>query len=101
MGIDILLLAFLMVNRNVTRHTIKDFVIIENTAGEGEFMDMIDHRSLNEASEAVFQLLKESIGINTFFIAKNDGKTVDVLSVENQDKTLLEKGFQIDFQESY
>ncbi|WP_368505117.1 hypothetical protein AB3N04_05570 [Alkalihalophilus sp. As8PL] len=64
-------------------------------------MDMIDHKSLNEASEAVFQLLKDSIGINTFFIAKNDGITVDILSVENRNKILLEKGFQIDFQDSY
>ncbi|MDV2682770.1 hypothetical protein RYX56_00125 [Alkalihalophilus lindianensis] len=64
-------------------------------------MDIIDHKSLSEASSAVFQLLKESIAINTFFIAKNDGTTVDVLSVENRNKILLEKGFQIDFQESY
>jgi hypothetical protein len=64
-------------------------------------IDQIAHKSLNEASAAVFQLLKESMGINTFFIAKNDGLTVDVLSVENRKKVLLEKGFQIDFQESY
>jgi hypothetical protein len=60
-----------------------------------------EHKSLHEASEAVFQVLKESIDIKTFFIAKNDGKTVDVLTVTNRDKVLLESGFQIDFQESY
>ncbi|MBY6037638.1 hypothetical protein KUV80_13290 [Fictibacillus nanhaiensis] len=64
-------------------------------------LELIETKSLNEASESVFQLLKQSININTFFIAKNDGIKVDVLNVENTEKILLEEGFQIDFQESY
>jgi rsbT co-antagonist protein RsbR len=60
-----------------------------------------ENKSLKEAADNAFQILKDNIDINTFFIAKNDGCTVDVLKAENREKVLLEEGFQIDFQESY
>ncbi|MDC3418241.1 hypothetical protein [Aquibacillus salsiterrae] len=58
-------------------------------------------RSLEEASHSIFDLLSDFVGINTFFIAKNDGYQVDILEVLNKDYTLLESGFQIEFQQSY
>lgn len=58
-------------------------------------------QSLEEASTHIFQLLSEVIGINTFFIAKNDGSSVNVLKTLNRDLPLLEEGFTINFQDSY
>lgn len=58
-------------------------------------------QTLEEASSNIFQLMSEFIGINTFFIAKNDGHTVNVLKTLNRDVSLLEDGFTIDFQDSY
>lgn len=57
--------------------------------------------SIEEASAHVFNLLRRQIPINTFFIATNDGHTVDVVKAMNQEYMLLEEGFTIDFQESY
>lgn len=59
------------------------------------------YTNVEEAAETVFDILKDSIGVNTFFIAKNDGCTVDVLKAFNRNKLLLEEGFQTEFSESY
>lgn len=58
-------------------------------------------QSLEEASSSIFQLMSEFIGINTFFIAKNDGCRVDVLKSLNQDYPLFEEGFTIDYGDSF
>lgn len=58
-------------------------------------------QSIEEASTHVFDLLKKAIGLNTFFIASNDGEEVQVLKSLNRDYTLLEEGFNIDYQESF
>ncbi|MFD1032682.1 hypothetical protein [Metaplanococcus flavidus] len=61
----------------------------------------IENANVEEAAETIFNILKDSIGVNTFFIAKNDGYTVNVLKTFNRTKLLLEEGFQIDFNQSY
>ncbi|TWT08071.1 hypothetical protein FQV26_09745 [Planococcus sp. CPCC 101016] len=61
----------------------------------------IEYANVEEAAETVFNILKDSIGVNTFFIAKNDGYTVDVLKAFNREKLLLEEGFQTEFNQSY
>jgi rsbT co-antagonist protein RsbR len=61
----------------------------------------IEYTNVEEAAETVFNILKDSIGLNTFFIAKNDGCTVDVLKAFNRNKLLLEGGFQTEFKQSY
>ncbi|TWT25772.1 hypothetical protein [Planomicrobium sp. CPCC 101110] len=61
----------------------------------------IEYSNVEEAAETVFHILKDSIGVNTFFIAKNDGYTVDVLKAFNREKLLLEEGFQTEFNQSY
>lgn len=60
-----------------------------------------EYANVEEAAETVFDILKDSIGVNTFFIAKNDGYTVDVLKAFNREKLLLEEGFQMGFNQSY
>jgi|GEM_PF-2596376 len=58
-------------------------------------------KNIEEASYHVFQILSKQIGINTFFIAKNDGHRVDVLKTLNKEYTLLEDGFTIEYQKSF
>lgn len=60
-----------------------------------------EYTNVEEAAETVFEILKDSIGVNTFFIAKNDGHTVDVLKAFNRNKLLLEEGFKLGFKQSY
>ena len=62
---------------------------------------LMEFPSLEKASINVFKLLKDQIGINTFFIAKNDGVKVDVMKTLNKKELLIEEGFQIDYQDSY
>ena len=62
---------------------------------------LMDFPSLEKASINVFKLLKDQIGINTFFIAKNDGVKVDVMKTLNKKELLIEEGFQIDYDDSY
>jgi len=57
--------------------------------------------SIETVSTHVFDMLKEKVNLNTFFIASNDGKEVDIVKSFNRDEMLLEEGFTIDYQESY
>ncbi|MFD1019664.1 hypothetical protein [Thalassobacillus hwangdonensis] len=59
------------------------------------------NHTIEEVAGHVFELLKEKIDLNTFFIASNDGQEVDVVKAFNREEVLLEEGFNIDFQESY
>ncbi len=61
----------------------------------------VETESFDEISQKVFSLMSQHVGINTFFIAKNDGIKVDVVQTLNRKYSLLETGFTIDFQQSF
>ncbi|ANU24537.1 STAS domain-containing protein [Planococcus donghaensis] len=55
----------------------------------------------DEAAAYILQLLSKQIGINSLFIAKNDGHINNILKVHNADKKLVEEGSSMPLIQSY
>lgn len=55
----------------------------------------------DEAAAYILQLLSKQIGINSLFIAKNDGQINNILKVHNTNKTLVEEGSSMPLIQSY
>jgi hypothetical protein len=58
-------------------------------------------QTLKQSSQAVFQLLQNTIGINTFFLAVNDQKTNYFIEAFNREETLIEVGTSLPFESVY
>ncbi|ANU26665.1 STAS domain-containing protein [Planococcus versutus] len=57
--------------------------------------------NFDEVASHILALLSKQIGINSLFIAKNDGQTNDILKVHNKKKTLVEEGSSMPLSQSY
>ena len=55
----------------------------------------------DEAAAYILQLLSKQIGINSLFIAKNDGITNHIIKVRNVDKKLIEEGSSMPLPHSF
>jgi diguanylate cyclase (GGDEF)-like protein len=53
---------------------------------------MIQYRSIQEAADYIINLLKEFTGVNTIYIATNDGVTNTILKAFNRQEHLVEEG---------
>lgn len=58
-------------------------------------------RSFDEAATYILQLLSKQIGINSLFIAKNDGETNHIMKVRNAGKELVEEGSSMPLPQSF
>lgn len=68
---------------------------MENTQKERNFSNF------DEAAAYILQLLSKQIGINSLFIAKNDGTTNHIIKVRNNDKALVEEGSSMPLPHSF
>ena len=68
---------------------------LENTQKERNFS------SFDEAAAYILQLLSKQIGINSLFIAKNDGVTNHIIKALNNDKALVEEGSSMPLPHSF
>ncbi|WP_347551745.1 hypothetical protein ABFG93_06830 [Pseudalkalibacillus hwajinpoensis] len=59
------------------------------------------YTTIEEASADVLEVISKFVGINTFFVAKNDRKNVDIISSFNRDDVILEAGFETVYRDSY
>ena len=57
--------------------------------------------NFDEAAAYILQLLSKQIGINSLFIAKNDGTTNHIIKVRNNDKALVEEGSSMPLPHSF
>lgn len=49
-------------------------------------------QNFDDAAEHILQMLSKQMGINTLFIAKNDGQTNEIIKTLNSEKELVEQG---------
>lgn len=68
---------------------------VENTQKEHNFSNF------DEAAAYILQLLSKQIGINSLFIAKNDGITNHIIKALNSDKALIEEGSSMPLPHSF
>ncbi|TWT04409.1 STAS domain-containing protein [Planococcus sp. CPCC 101016] len=68
---------------------------VENTQKERNFSDF------DEAAAYILQLLSKQIGINSLFIAKNDGQTNHIIKVHNSGKELVKEGSSMPLPQSF
>ncbi|WP_273833479.1 hypothetical protein [Guptibacillus sedimenti] len=59
------------------------------------------YTSIEDASRDVLEVISKFVGVNTFFIAKNDKTAVDIISSFNRDEIILESGFETLYRDSY
>lgn len=57
--------------------------------------------NFDEAAAYILQLLSKQIGINSLFIAKNDGTTNHIIKVRNSEKELVEEGSSMPLPHSF
>lgn len=57
--------------------------------------------NFDEAAAYILQLLSKQIGINSIFIAKNDGQTNNIIKVHNASKNLVEEGSSMPLPQSF
>ena len=57
--------------------------------------------NFDDAAAYILQLLSKQIGINSLFIAKNDGMTNHIIKVRNTDKELVEEGSSMPLPHSF
>ncbi|EGA90878.1 hypothetical protein GPDM_02730 [Planococcus donghaensis MPA1U2] len=55
----------------------------------------------DEAASYILELLNKQIGINTLFIAKNDGKTNNIIKARNANEVLVEEGSSMPLPQTY
>ncbi|WP_078411412.1 GAF domain-containing protein [Priestia abyssalis] len=58
-------------------------------------------KNFEEAAESILHMMGKFIDINTFFIAKNDTHTNEIVKVLNKDDALLEPGDTLPFKETF
>lgn len=68
---------------------------VENTQKERNFSNF------DEAAAYILQLLSKQIGINSLFIAKNDGMTNHIIKARNNDRELVEEGSSMPLPHSF
>ena len=59
------------------------------------------YTSIEEASHDVLEVISKFVGVNTFFIAKNDKTDVNIISSFNRENLILESGFETLYRDSY
>ncbi|MBF0707385.1 MULTISPECIES: hypothetical protein [Bacillaceae] len=59
------------------------------------------YTSIEDASQDVLEVMSKFVGVNTFFVAKNDKTDVDIISSFNRDEIILESGFETLYRDSY
>ncbi|MGG1685968.1 hypothetical protein [Pseudalkalibacillus sp. NRS-1564] len=59
------------------------------------------YTSIEDASQDVLEVISKFVGVNTFFVAKNDKTDVDIISSFNRDEIILESGFETLYRDSY
>ncbi|WP_349408275.1 hypothetical protein [Pseudalkalibacillus sp. SCS-8] len=59
------------------------------------------YRTIEEASKDVLEVISKFVDVNTFFVAKNDKKDVDIIQTFNRDEVILESGFETLYKDSY
>ncbi|ALS79969.1 histidine kinase [Planococcus kocurii] len=57
--------------------------------------------NFDDAAAYILQLLSKQIGINSLFIAKNDGETNKIIKAHNSSKSLVEEGSSMPLPQSY
>lgn len=59
------------------------------------------YTSIEEAANDVLEVMSKFVGVNTFFVAKNDKTDVNIISSFNRDEVILESGFDTLYRDSY
>ncbi|MGD6965671.1 hypothetical protein ACQCVP_04530 [Rossellomorea vietnamensis] len=65
------------------------------------FSQITNYSSIEEASKDVLELISKFVDVNTFFVAKNDKKNVDIIQSYNREEAVLESGFKTFYRDSY
>ncbi|TYS16662.1 hypothetical protein FZC78_11780 [Rossellomorea vietnamensis] len=65
------------------------------------FSQVANYSSIEEASKDVLELISKFVDVNTFFVAKNDKKNVDIIQSFNREDAVLEAGFKTYYRDSY
>jgi hypothetical protein len=65
------------------------------------FSQIANYSSIEEASKDVLELISKFVDVNTFFVAKNDKKNVDIIQSYNREEAVLESGFKTFYRDSY
>jgi hypothetical protein len=59
------------------------------------------YETIEGAADDVLELISKFVDVNTFFIAKNDKKEVNIIRAFNRDELVLPTGFDIDYRDSF
>ncbi|MDQ0483733.1 hypothetical protein [Guptibacillus hwajinpoensis] len=59
------------------------------------------YATIEEASSDVLEVISKFVGVNTFFVAKNDKTNVDIISSYNRDEVILDTDFETLYRDSY
>ncbi|MBN8209576.1 hypothetical protein JI666_12535 [Bacillus sp. NTK071] len=59
------------------------------------------YATIEEASNDVLEVMSKFVGVNTFFVAKNDLQDVDIVSSYNRDEIILDSNFETLYRDSY
>ncbi|TKD72442.1 hypothetical protein FBF83_06600 [Pseudalkalibacillus hwajinpoensis] len=59
------------------------------------------YASIEEASSDVLEVISKFVGVNTFFVAKNDQKDVDIVSSFNRNEVILDSDFETLYRDSF
>ncbi|WP_174733215.1 hypothetical protein [Mesobacillus harenae] len=59
------------------------------------------YETIEEAADEVLALISKFVDVNTFFIAKNDKKDVNILSAFNRNDVVLPSGFETLYRDSF
>ncbi|WP_409250620.1 hypothetical protein V1502_10600 [Bacillus sp. SCS-153A] len=59
------------------------------------------YETIEEAADDVLELISKFVDVNTFFIAKNDKKEVNIISAYNRNEVVLPAGFETLYRDSF
>ncbi|NLP50211.1 hypothetical protein [Bacillus sp. RO1] len=59
------------------------------------------YETMEEAADEILALISKFVDVNTFFIAKNDKKDVNIIHAFNRNDVVLPSGFETLYRDSY
>lgn len=59
------------------------------------------YETMEEAADEILALISKFVDVNTFFIAKNDKKDVNIIHAFNRNDIVLPSGFETLYRDSY
>jgi hypothetical protein len=58
-------------------------------------------KTIEETADDVLELISKFVDVNTFFLAKNDKKEVNIVRAYNRDDVVLPTGFETLYRDSF